>query len=77
MPSVKLRKVGSSNVLTVPKEFAPQYQNYDAFMGHDGAIIFLPKTKNPFTDKEFIEQNTGALTDSDFTETEVLDEEFK
>jgi len=76
MKSVKARKVGSSTVLTVPKEIKTQYTDYDVFAGTDGAIVYLPKTKNPFTDAKFIEAHRHALSDQDFLETELLDNEF-
>lgn len=47
--SVKLRKVGSSKVLTVPNEIdAKLNTEYDVFKGRDGSIIFTPKQRNPF-----------------------------
>jgi len=76
MKSVKARKVGSSTVLTVPKEIKALYTDYDVFAGTDGAIVYLPKTKNPFTDAKFIETHRHALSDQDFLETELLDNEF-
>ncbi|WP_125713584.1 antitoxin of toxin-antitoxin stability system [Companilactobacillus kedongensis] len=76
MKSVKLRKVGSSKVLTVPKEIKTKYENFDVFSGRDGAIVFLPKSNNPFTDPAFIKKNKGALSDEDFIKTDVLNSEF-
>ncbi|MFC6164979.1 hypothetical protein ACFP3T_09890 [Lactiplantibacillus dongliensis] len=45
MKSVKARKVGSSTVLTVPKEIKALYTDYDVFAGTDGAIVYLPKLR--------------------------------
>lgn len=76
MKSVKPRIVGSSTVLTVPKGIQAKYPDYDVYSGRQGAIVFLPKEKNPFTDPEFIKKNQGALSDNDFISTEVLNDEF-
>ncbi|MDN6710940.1 MAG: hypothetical protein L0L46_05790 [Tetragenococcus halophilus] len=47
--SVKLRKVGSSHVLTVPKKFkVSENTEFDVFHGRDGSIIYTPKRNNPF-----------------------------
>jgi len=76
MPSVKPRKVGSSTVLTVPKGIKADAKKYDVVSGEDGAIVFLPHTKNPFTDAEFIEKNKNSLSDKDFVKTDILKDEF-
>lgn len=76
MKSVKPRIVGSSTVLTVPKGIQAKYPDYDVYSGRQGAIVFLPKEKNPFTDPEFVKEHQGTLSDHDFTPTEVLDDEF-
>ncbi|MCT4486493.1 antitoxin of toxin-antitoxin stability system [Levilactobacillus parabrevis] len=76
MKSVKPRLVGSSTVLTVPKGIQAKYPDYDVYSGRNGAIVFLPKRKNPFTDSEFIKTHQNALSDKDFTQTEVLNDEF-
>ncbi|KRL93294.1 antitoxin of toxin-antitoxin stability system [Levilactobacillus hammesii] len=76
MKSVKPRIVGSSTVLTVPKGISAKYPEYDVYSGRNGAIVFLPKEKNPFTDPEFIKRHQGALSDKDFTQVEVQHDEF-
>lgn len=53
--SVKIRKVGNSNTLTVPNNIKPIAKEYDVFQGRDGVIVFSPKRKNPFNDEEFIQ----------------------
>lgn len=76
MTVVKKRRVGSSTVLTVPKDIDSPFEKYEVYAGRNGAIVFLPKRPNPFTDKEFIKNNTGALTNKDFVPTEILKDEF-
>lgn len=76
MLSVKPRKVGTSTVLTVPKEIDAKYKKYDVFSGKDGAIVFLPQKKNPFTDPEFIKKHKNDLSDKDFLETNIMNNEF-
>lgn len=51
MVKVKIRKVGPSKVLTVPKAFKTTSTEYEAFLGRDGAITFLPAAPNPFDSK--------------------------
>ncbi|EHO53079.1 hypothetical protein [Lentilactobacillus kisonensis] len=61
--SVKLRKVGNSNTLTVPNNIKPIAHEFDVFQGRDGMIVFVPKHKNPFHDESFIQSH-------DFTQSE-------
>ena len=74
MKSVKIHKVGSSNVLTVPHEIHPKYDTFDVFEGRDGAIIYLPKKSNPFTDPKYIAAHSGSELDEGF---EVDADEFE
>ncbi|AKP64094.1 hypothetical protein [Levilactobacillus koreensis] len=76
MASVKLRKVGDSTVLTVPKTIKPRFSNYEAFSGRDGAIVFLPKEPNPFTDENFIRTHLDSLTEESTTKAELINHEF-
>jgi len=47
--SVKLRKVGTSHVLTVLNNFkVAENAEFDVFQGRDGSIIYTPKRNNPF-----------------------------
>ncbi|KRK34654.1 hypothetical protein [Loigolactobacillus bifermentans] len=73
---MKPRKVGTSTVLTVPKNIKITADDYDVFSGRDGAIIYLPKTKNPFTDPAFIKAHLNAYSDQDFIDTSILPDEF-
>lgn len=55
--SVKIRKVGNYNTLTVPDNIKPVAKEYDVYQGLDGVIVFSPKRKNPFNDDEFIKNH--------------------
>lgn len=55
--SVKIRKVGSSNVLPVPKSINVSDQEYNVYSGRNGVIVYLPKRRNPFEDSEFVKQH--------------------
>ncbi|TSO25371.1 antitoxin of toxin-antitoxin stability system [Lactobacillus sp. LL6] len=47
--AVKIRKVGNSQVLTVPKSISvASGTEYEVFAGRNGAITFLPIESNPF-----------------------------
>lgn len=47
--SVKIRQVGSSKVLTVPNNIDVNLSDeYNVYKGQDGAIVYTPKTRNPF-----------------------------
>jgi len=54
---IKVRKVGNSNVFTIPKYIHPTDDNYQVFQGRHGDIIYTPKRKNIFKDKEFIKKH--------------------
>lgn len=54
--SVKARRVGNSNVFTIPQNIKPEGE-YDVFVGRHGSIIYSPKRKNIFEDKEFIRKH--------------------
>lgn len=43
--TVKLRHVGSSNVLTVPHYIRPETKLYNVAVCSDGALVFLPANK--------------------------------
>ena len=44
MPVVKLRDMGRSRALTVPKEFHTVAKNYHAYESVDGMILYVPDT---------------------------------
>ncbi|MCI1290163.1 MAG: antitoxin of toxin-antitoxin stability system [Lactobacillus sp.] len=56
MVRVKIRKVGNSKVFTVPKAFKTTSAEYEAFLGRDGAITFLPARTNPFDSKDAVKK---------------------
>jgi len=45
--SVKARRVGNSNVFTIPQNIKPEGE-YDVFAERQGSIIYYPKRKNIF-----------------------------
>lgn len=55
--SVKIRKVGNSNTLTVPTSIKPIAHEFDVFQGRDGVIVYVPKHDNPFHNEAFIESH--------------------
>lgn len=55
--SVKIRKVGNSNTLTVPNNIKPIAHEFDVFQGRDGVIVYVPKHNNPFHDEDFIKSH--------------------
>ncbi|MCI1890925.1 type II toxin-antitoxin system PemI/MazE family antitoxin [Schleiferilactobacillus perolens] len=63
---MKVRKVGNSHVLTVPSSipFLPN-ADYGVFAGEQGAIVFYPKSKNPFKDREFLQTHSGLRCTTD------------
>lgn len=74
--SFKIRKVGTSNVLTVPNKVGEVGTEYNVYSGREGAIVYLPAKKNPFTDKRFINQHKfdGDLTG--FVDAGITDDEL-
>lgn len=52
--SVKIRKSGHSNILTVPKSIKPQAESYNVYQGKDGMIVYVPKKSNPFKNPKII-----------------------
>ncbi|PWT39088.1 antitoxin of toxin-antitoxin stability system [Limosilactobacillus reuteri] len=75
--TVKMRKVGTSNVLTVPKNIPETSKEYDVYAGRDGAIVYLPKKKNLFKDKEYLAHHKYDGNDTGFIDAEVLDDELQ
>ena len=49
--TVKLRKVGTSKVLTLPNSIKTKYTKFDVFKGRFGNIIYSPVKPNPFKDE--------------------------
>lgn len=74
--TVKMRRVGTSNVLTVPKTIKNVHKEYDVFAGRDGAIVYLPKRENLFNDAGFVNSHLYDGNDSGFVDSEVDDDEL-
>lgn len=74
MSTVKLRKVGTSNVLTVPSDITPKDTEFDVFYGRNGAIVYTPRTSNPFLDEKYVSAHEGLIEDI-MVEVELGDEE--
>ncbi|KRN59023.1 type II toxin-antitoxin system PemI/MazE family antitoxin [Limosilactobacillus secaliphilus] len=74
--AVKIRKVGTSNVLTVPKSIKPTDQEYNVYSGRNGAIVYMPKRKNPFEDNEYIKQHRFNGDQTGFVEGDVANDEL-
>ncbi|KRL96285.1 hypothetical protein FC21_GL000284 [Limosilactobacillus equigenerosi DSM 18793 = JCM 14505] len=58
--SVKLRRVGTSNVLTVPFFIHTDCKEYNVFVGTDGAIIYIPTQTND-TELQRLARKHGAV----------------
>jgi hypothetical protein len=76
--TVKIRKVGTSNVLTVPKNIKVTSKEYEVYEGRDGAITFLPVTENPFNTVKTLEKygeydgdDTGFILDAGANDDEI------
>lgn len=74
--TVKMRRVGTSNVLTVPKSVKEIHKEYEVYPGRGGAIVYLPKHKNLFADQQFVKSHLYNGDDTGFVEAEVDDDEL-
>ncbi|EHN58431.1 MAG: antitoxin of toxin-antitoxin stability system [Oenococcus sp.] len=75
--TVKIRKSGNSNILTLPKEIKPTAKEFTVFQGRDGEIVYTPKKTNPFKDEKWVQAHEHltqkeAFGGSDF-DTEFSD----
>lgn len=75
---IKIRKVGNSRVLTVPKNIKTNSNNeYEVYAGRNGAITYLPVEKNPFHSLETLKKYGRFNGDSTgFVDAEVDDIEL-
>lgn len=73
---VKIRRVGTSDVLTVPKSIEKRSREYEVFSGRDGAIVYLPKEKNPFKDDAYTQKHLFDGDETGFTDAGVADDEL-
>lgn len=74
--SVKIRKVGTPKVLTVPAAIGEVGTEYEVFSGREGAIVYLPAKQNPFKDQEFIRQHRFDGDTTGFIEAGIADHEL-
>jgi len=72
MEFVKARKVGNSITLAAPRELNVNVgEEFFAYKGVDGVIVYAPRIKNPFG-----ELNSFPMKD-DFEEVKILDTEIE
>lgn len=57
----KVRQVGDSKDLPIPKNIVADAKEYSIYQGRDGIIVFVPESLNPFRDPNW---------DKKFTECE-------
>lgn len=70
--TVKIRRVGTSDVLTVPKSIKKRYKEYEVYQDRNGAIVYMPKRNNPFKNSEFIAKHLYDGDDTGFIDGEEL-----
>lgn len=76
--TVKLRKVGNSRVLTVPKNIPISGSEFDVFSGRNGSIVFMPKEENPFKSLDTLKKYGEFDGDTTgFVEAAVEDSELE
>lgn len=74
---VKLRRVGSSDVLTVPSTVKERHRVYKVYQGRHGAIVYVPKRKNPFLDQGFVKTHLDDHDRTGFVDGAVSDDEIE
>lgn len=74
--TVKMRKVGTLNVLPVPKNIPSTSKEYNVFAGRDGAIVYLSKKRNLFKDREYLVNHKFDGDKTGFVESEVTDDDL-
>lgn len=75
--SIKIRKVGTSNVLTVPKNIKTTSSEYEVYKGRNGVITYIPVTPNPFHTSKTIEKyGVYDGDDTGFVDAGIEDEEL-
>ncbi|BAQ56616.1 hypothetical protein [Lactobacillus acetotolerans] len=73
--TVKIRKSGNSNILTLPKEIKPKAKKYRVFQGRDGMIVYVPEKSNPFKNQAFIDKYKNSRQKEEF-EGSLFDNEL-
>lgn len=74
--TVKMRKIGTTNVLTVPKSIHPTTKEYEVLEGRNGSIIYVPKKNSLFKDKAYVKQHAYDGGDTGFVDAEVNEDEL-
>ncbi|GAB2024087.1 hypothetical protein [Lactovum odontotermitis] len=76
MSAVKQRKVGTSYVLTVPKEFADGGREYEAHVEDSGVIYYVPVQSNEEVFRNKIEEDFKAIAEENFVTEQQLKKKF-
>ena len=74
--TVKIRRVGTSDVLTVPKSIKKRYKEYEVYQDQNGVIVYMPKRSNPFKNSEFVAKHLYDGDDTGFIDGGVRDDEL-
>lgn len=74
--SIKIRHIGTSDVLTVPKNIKKVSREYEVFSGRGGAIVYLPKQNNPFKDDQYTATHLYDGDNTGFVDAMVNDDEL-
>ncbi|MBD7895226.1 antitoxin of toxin-antitoxin stability system [Limosilactobacillus sp. Sa3CUN2] len=74
--TIKMRRVGTSDVLTVPKSIKNRSSEYEVYQDRNGAIVYMPKRKNPFKDSKFVENHLYDGDDTRFVNGGVKEDEL-
>ncbi|MDR2976795.1 MAG: hypothetical protein LBV19_05725 [Streptococcaceae bacterium] len=76
MSTVKQRKVGTSYVLTVPKEFADNGREYEPHVEDSGVIYYVPVHSSEEVFKDLIEKDFHAIAEENFISDQKLMDKF-
>jgi hypothetical protein len=76
MSTIKQRKVGTSYVLTVPKEFADNGREYEAHVEESGVIYYVPVKSNEEVFKSLIEEDFAAISKENTVSDRELTDKF-
>ena len=72
--TIKVRKVGNSQTLTVPKSFnIDSNTKYTVTLKNDGTIVYTPETRNPFEGDWF---NEDLKQKDMFSDIDLMDSEW-
>ncbi|WP_270447882.1 antitoxin of toxin-antitoxin stability system [Lactobacillus delbrueckii] len=62
----KVRLVGDSKVLPIPKNIVADAEEYSVYQGRDGIIVFVPESLNPFRDPDWDKKFTECKQEEAF-----------